>query len=79
MERALIGDYYATISKLLTTLNADNYDIAVQIAEIPEHIRGYGHVKEKHVKEAKIQQAELLEKFANPNVGKKEIRIKVAA
>ena len=79
MERALIGEYYATISKLLTTLNADNYDTAVQIAEIPEHIRGYGHVKQRHVKEARVRQAELLERFANPNVGRKEIRIKVAA
>jgi indolepyruvate ferredoxin oxidoreductase len=37
---------------------------AVQFARLPEHIRGFGHVKEKHVAKVKAQWAELMAKFA---------------
>ncbi len=33
-------------------------------AAIPEHIRGYGHVKEAHLHKAKAREAELLKKYA---------------
>jgi indolepyruvate ferredoxin oxidoreductase len=35
----------------------------VAIASIPEHIRGYGHVKERHLKAAKEKEAALLAEF----------------
>jgi len=44
-ERALIGEYQATITELLAGLNAGNLATAVDIARLPEDIRGYGHVK----------------------------------
>ena len=49
MERALITDYQATITELLTGLNAGNLAAAVEIARLPEDIRGYGHVKARHL------------------------------
>ncbi len=79
MERQLIADYERTIDNLLGAVNAGNYDTAVDIAELPEHIRGFGHVKHAHFVEAKKREVELLKKFRNPVVGTKEIRIKVAA
>jgi indolepyruvate ferredoxin oxidoreductase len=79
LERQLVADYEKTIGDLLSSLNTDNYDMAVDIASIPEHIRGYGHVKHAHFVEAKKREAELLQKFRNPVSGMKEIRIKVAA
>ena len=60
MERKLIGDYRSTVGGLLATLNADNLAQAVAIASIPEDIRGYGHVKERHLKAAKAKEATLL-------------------
>ncbi|MFZ6672813.1 indolepyruvate ferredoxin oxidoreductase family protein [Undibacterium sp. Xuan67W] len=63
MERALPVDYKATVSKLLTQLNADNVAKAVAIASIPEDIRGYGHVKERHFAAAKAKEAQLLAEF----------------
>ena len=66
MERQLIVDYKQTIEKLLSGLTSENHALAVAIASIPEHIRGYGHVKEKHLAEAKKQEAELLKKFSTP-------------
>ncbi len=80
MERQLIADYEKTLEELLGKVSSDNYDVAVDIASIPEFIRGYGHVKHKHFVEAKKREAELLERFRNPVAGgAKEIRVKVAA
>jgi indolepyruvate ferredoxin oxidoreductase len=59
-ERALIGEYRACIDELLGGLNAGNVALAAQIARIPEEIRGYGHVKERHLKAAREKWAALL-------------------
>jgi indolepyruvate ferredoxin oxidoreductase len=40
--------------------------LAVEIASIPEHIRGYGHVKEAHLHKAKAREAVLLAQWRNP-------------
>ncbi|MGI9219641.1 MAG: indolepyruvate ferredoxin oxidoreductase family protein [Woeseiaceae bacterium] len=61
MERQLIVDYAATINELLDTLSRDNHALAVQIASIPEQIRGYGYVKEEHVEKAKACEVDLLQ------------------
>jgi indolepyruvate ferredoxin oxidoreductase len=66
MERRLIVDYKNNIEALLKNLTASNYDTAVALAEVPEHIRGYGHVKEAHVKKARETQADLLQKLGAP-------------
>ncbi|MBN7138194.1 indolepyruvate ferredoxin oxidoreductase [Lysobacter enzymogenes] len=66
MERRLIGEYEQTVGGLLDKLDNGNVDLAAEIAGIPEHIRGYGHVKEEHLHKAKAREAELLKEFANP-------------
>ncbi len=66
MERRLIEDYFATVDGLLGTLDRGNVDLAAEIASIPEHIRGYGHVKEDHLHKAKAREAELLAQWNNP-------------
>ncbi len=48
-ERTLIPQYQACIDELLKTLNASNRSLAAEIARIPEEIRGYGHVKARHL------------------------------
>jgi indolepyruvate ferredoxin oxidoreductase len=66
MERALIVSYRDTVSSLLPKLTAENLAQAVAIASIPEDIRGYGHVKERHLKAAKQKEATLLAAFGKP-------------
>jgi indolepyruvate ferredoxin oxidoreductase len=66
MERRLIADYEATIDLLLSTLDQNNHAMAVQIAGIPETMRGFGHVKEKNVKIAKEREASLLAAYRSP-------------
>jgi indolepyruvate ferredoxin oxidoreductase len=79
MERQLIADYEALINDLLSNTTAANYDTAVDLASIPEHIRGFGHVKHAHYVEAKKRWDELLVAYRNPETTKKEIRIQQAA
>jgi indolepyruvate ferredoxin oxidoreductase len=64
LERSLAGDYEQTLGRLLADLNSDNYDVAVEIASVPEQIRGYEDVKERHLEEAREKERELLEAFA---------------
>ena len=52
-ERALIGEYRASIEQVLQSLSADNHATALEIARIPEQIKGYGHVKERNLKAAR--------------------------
>jgi len=63
MERALIGDYETLVAELVGALAPHNHSLAVELARIPEHIRGYGHVKDRHVVAAKKKEAELLAAF----------------
>ena len=65
-ERALIVEYQEMVSSLLAGLSKSNLDTAVAIASIPEDIRGYGHVKERHLAAARSKQAQLLESFRAP-------------
>ncbi|AWV08833.1 indolepyruvate ferredoxin oxidoreductase family protein [Marilutibacter maris] len=66
MERRMIEEYFATIESLLPKLDAGNVALAAEIASIPEHVRGYGHVKEAHLHKAKAREAELLAEWNNP-------------
>jgi indolepyruvate ferredoxin oxidoreductase len=65
-ERRLIGEYEATVNELLERLDRDNHELAVEIALIPDRIRGFGHVKRRHLGEAKKREAELLAAFRAP-------------
>jgi len=66
MERRLIVDYRSMLEELLNGLSLDNHDLAVELARIPELIRGYGHVKEAHLVRAKAKEAELMTRWRNP-------------
>jgi indolepyruvate ferredoxin oxidoreductase len=60
MERALIVEYRQMIESLLPSLNNASYATAVELANLPEQIRGFGHVKEKAVENFRARKAELL-------------------
>ncbi|MDM9653259.1 indolepyruvate ferredoxin oxidoreductase family protein [Pseudomonas wenzhouensis] len=59
LERELIEEYEANVAYLLAELNTGNYRTAVALAEIPEQIRGYGHVKEAALAKARQQATQL--------------------
>jgi len=65
-ERALIGEYKASIAQLLPALATANHATAIEIARIPEQIRGYGHVKERNLVQARAKWAALTAEFQRP-------------
>lgn len=68
MERRLRDEYLATVRGLLSELNAEKLGLAVEIAEVPEQIRGFGHVKERHVEKAEKLRADLLKRWSKPGI-----------
>ena len=62
-ERKLIDDYRALLREIGANLTPENHHLAVALASIPEKIRGFGHVKQRHLVAAKAEEATLLEQF----------------
>ena len=62
-ERRLIEEYFTTVDELLAGLRAENLGLAVEIASVPETIRGYGHVKARAVEAAESEKAALLQRW----------------
>jgi indolepyruvate ferredoxin oxidoreductase len=63
LERRLLAEYEALVDEILGKLAPHNHAIAVEIARVPEQIRGYGHVKERFAREAKAREAVLVGEF----------------
>jgi indolepyruvate ferredoxin oxidoreductase len=62
-ERKLVSDYEAMLGEVLGKLTPENHSLAVALAGIPEKIRGFGHVKARHLAAAKAEEAALMEQF----------------
>jgi indolepyruvate ferredoxin oxidoreductase len=63
-ERALIGQYRASIEQVLAQLSAANHPLAVEIARIPEQIKGFGHVKERNLHAARQRWDQLMQQWS---------------
>jgi indolepyruvate ferredoxin oxidoreductase len=55
MERQLIEDYRISILAALSKLTADNLALATELANLPEQIRGYGHVKLESLQRVRVR------------------------
>ncbi|MBI4757392.1 MAG: indolepyruvate ferredoxin oxidoreductase family protein [Betaproteobacteria bacterium] len=66
LERQLIADYERDMQALLERLSPRNLDTAVELAALPERIRGYGHIKLRAAEQAATRCAELWRKLATP-------------
>jgi indolepyruvate ferredoxin oxidoreductase len=54
-ERALIGEYLLAMEEVSLSFSSERQALALEIARIPDKIKGYGHVKERHLKVARLQ------------------------
>jgi indolepyruvate ferredoxin oxidoreductase len=59
-ERELVEDYFALVRLFCETLAPEHLDTALELARLPEKIRGYGHVKEKAMDAAAERRARLM-------------------
>ena len=70
-ERQLIRDYETLVARLLAGLARDGATpervaLAVEIASLPESIRGFGHVKARHLDAARTRERTLMQRFEAP-------------
>jgi indolepyruvate ferredoxin oxidoreductase len=65
-ERALIAHYRDTLASLLPRLSAANLPQMIALAAIPEDIRGYGHVKVRHLAAARGKWDALMVRWRAP-------------
>ena len=63
IERRLIEDYFTVVGEIATSLTPENHDVALALASVPEHIRGFGPVKLRHLETAKTEESRLLAQF----------------
>jgi indolepyruvate ferredoxin oxidoreductase len=61
-ERQLITDYNDLITKVVPQVTHENKAIVTELLSLPEHIRGYGHVKEESMIKTRDRWQELLQK-----------------
>jgi indolepyruvate ferredoxin oxidoreductase len=54
-ERALLANYQGRLNAYLETLSVDNLTDALAFAKLPEQIRGFGHVKARHIEAVRAQ------------------------
>jgi indolepyruvate ferredoxin oxidoreductase len=64
-ERQLIVEYEALLAEILPVLSRDNHATAVELASLPDQIRGFGPIKKAAIAQAKRCEASLLERFRN--------------
>lgn len=70
-ERALIEEYMADMRAVLAVLTPENLTLAVQIARLPQDLRGFGHVKAANLHSVRARRVQLLADFhANQMQGK---------
>ncbi|ABL81346.1 MULTISPECIES: indolepyruvate ferredoxin oxidoreductase family protein [unclassified Nocardioides] len=67
-ERALIMEYRVLVDELAAGLRADNHELAVQIASLPDMVRGYEEIKERNVEAYHQRLGELRAAYGRPPV-----------
>jgi indolepyruvate ferredoxin oxidoreductase len=68
-ERALIGEYEALVRELISGLTRERLPLAIELANLPDEIRGYGHVKENNLRAVRVKWNELLARWRSPGGG----------
>ena len=66
-ERCLINEYFDLLSEVAANLDRDNHGAAVELASLPENIRGFGHVKDRHIEAVKAREVQALNAFREPS------------
>ena len=59
MTYDLRDDYLAGLTRIASELSNKNHELAIALASVPDDIRGFGHVKEAAMIEAKAKEAQL--------------------
>jgi indolepyruvate ferredoxin oxidoreductase len=78
LEREDLVRYEVDLKEICTGMNTHNYGTAVELAKLPEKLRGYGHIKARNREALLLRRNQLLNDFRG-NVQFVEIKEKNAA
>ncbi len=67
-EKLWASKYLQTMERIGETLTVENLPLAVKIAQLPEQIRGYGHIKERNMKNTNAKWDSLLAEYPTENL-----------
>ena len=70
-ERQLVRDYLDLAKEFAKTLNPDNLALALELAKLPDDIRGFGHIKEKNLQTAEQRRSVLLADYRSRPAAKR--------
>jgi indolepyruvate ferredoxin oxidoreductase len=62
-DRAILAEYESLMDELCDRLTPENHAVAVELAALPEAIRGYGHIRARHIASAGLRRQELLDQL----------------
>ncbi|MBO6758949.1 MAG: indolepyruvate ferredoxin oxidoreductase family protein [Roseibium sp.] len=68
-ERALIAQYQEDLTHIAGTLNASNYGLLVELARVPDLVRGFGPVKDANMEKAADKRAQILDQLKKTTNG----------
>jgi indolepyruvate ferredoxin oxidoreductase len=70
-ERELIQQYTASLEMVIAKLDTSNHALALELARIPEQIKGFGHVKARHLAAARQKWAAMKVQWSAQHEGDK--------
>ncbi|QGM93422.1 indolepyruvate ferredoxin oxidoreductase family protein [Methylocystis rosea] len=70
VEGRLLKDYEALLDEFAASLTRENHASAVALARVPEYIRGFGHVKARHIAAADAERERLMAEYRQPSAVK---------
>ncbi|HIF17874.1 MAG TPA: indolepyruvate ferredoxin oxidoreductase family protein [Cycloclasticus sp.] len=66
-DKEMLRQYESVLNQIIDGLNEDNKEAALEMARVPEFIRGYGHVRTQNIESAVRRWKSLDDQFKNPN------------
>jgi indolepyruvate ferredoxin oxidoreductase len=62
-DRAILAEYESLMDELCERITPENHAVAVELAAVPESIRGYGHIRARHISSAATRRQELMDQL----------------
>ena len=66
LEQTIIAEYELLIDSLIISLTPERYVTTLALAELPQMITGFGHIKKNNYEKAKAREIMFLKQFTDP-------------
>ena len=67
-ERALIVQFELALQQIAATVSSTDYAWAIEVAELPDLVRGYGHVKDSNIRVYETALTDLMQRRGMPTI-----------